>query len=202
MKYIVALFCIVISQNPVLASNNKCEPPPSSWWKTGWAATVYSGPLTSQITSRMFSNADFSHSGILAFGLAKKIGSVLEDRLNFELEAVAVQHFGEQKHFEIVPISIIFRWRSFPWNNTLFTTLAIGDGVSIATQLPNLEARVRGAKSARTVNYLMAEVTFSLPSCPNWALVGRYHHRSGIFGTYFGVHDASTAFAAGVKYWF
>lgn len=173
------------------------------WWEKGWAITLYSGPLTSQTTSKIFSHADFGNSGIVALAGSKELGRVWRDQLGFELEAQAVQHFGDQKHFELNPIVLIARWENFPWNQTLPTTFAIGDGLSIATETPKLEVKRRGRKeSNKVLNYVMAELTFSLPEYPQWAAVARYHHRSGMFGAFNGVHDASTVFAAGLKYWF
>ena len=207
MRYILGFMCFFITGYQALAKNceqvlvKNCRPCPT-WWQKGWAVTLYSGPFTSQTSSKIFQDFDFEKSGIIALAGAKKIGSVWQERLDFELEAQAVQHFGNQKHFEINPIVLVARWKAFPWNCTLPTTLAIGDGVSIATETPKLERKRRGHKTSKVLNYVMAELTLSLPQCSQWAVVARYHHRSGIFGAYHGVHDASTAFALGVKYWF
>lgn len=210
MRYFVCLVFFLIGQEALGAGCQKACPdllnhakPCPSWWEEGWAITLYSGPLTSQTSSKIFSNADFGNSGIIALAGAKKLGSVWEQQLDFELEAQAVQHFGDQKHFELNPIVLISRWTNFPWNKTLPTTFAIGDGLSIATETPKLEVKRRGRREANKVlNYVMAELTLSLPECPQWAAVARYHHRSGMFGAFHGVHDASTAFALGIKYWF
>jgi len=182
-----------------------CQQECPSWWSQGWAVTVYSGPITSQDTSKIFLNgkAKFEGSAILALAVAKKFGSVWDNALDFELETQAVQHFGGQNHFEFNPIALVLRWKCFPWNRTLPTTFALGDGISIATKTPKIEINPKKkASGAKVLNYVMGEVTFSLPEHPNWALVARYHHRSGAFGLFNGVHDASTVFAAGLKYWF
>ncbi len=174
-----------------------------SWWSKGWAVTLFSGPLTSQTSSRIIHNPDFGDSGIVALAGSKELDTFFKGKLGLEYEGQAVQHFGDQTHFELNPAILVLRWKCFPWNKTLPTTFAIGDGVSIAMKKPRLERQRRGDdKSARTLNFVMAELTFSSPCHPNWAFVLRYHHRSGVFGTYHGVDDASTAFAAGVKYWF
>lgn len=200
MRYVLVILYLLMCQDVLAIRCCKKKP---SWWEQGWATTIYSGPLTSQTSSRIIRNADFGNSGIVALAVSKELGTFLEKRLGFELESQAVQHFGDQKHFEGIPISIIARWKYFPWNKTLPTTLAIGDGISIASRKPKLEVKRRGRrKSAKTLNYVMAEATFSSLCYPKWAFVLRYHHRSGIFGTFHGVHDASTVLAAGVKYWF
>ncbi len=204
-RYILGMLCLLLGQESLAL--NCCHQKPctqnSSWWKRGWAVTVFGGPLTSQTSSRIISGADFEGSWILAAAVSKELGRVYKDLLGFELEFLGAQHFGKQDHFELDPIAFIIRWRGFPWNNVLPTTLAIGDGISIATSKPKLEVKRRGkSESAQTLNYVMAEATFSMPSLPQWALVFRYHHRSGMFGVFHGVHDASTAFAGGIKYWF
>ncbi len=200
MRYILGLIGCLIGQEALSEPN--CQKPCPSWWSQGWAVTVYSGPLTSQTTSRIPINPDFEGSAIIAGALAKKLGSVWDKKLDFELEAQYVQHFGGQTHAEINPAVFVMRWNDFSWNKTLPTTIAIGDGLSIATRLPTLEVKRRKNDTARVLNYVMAEITLSLPSYPQWALIGRYHHRSGAFGLFGGVHDASTAFAGGLKYWF
>jgi hypothetical protein len=159
--------------------------------------------LTSQTSSKIIGNADFGDSGIVGLAGSKELSNFYDKRLGLELEAQTVQHFGDQKHFELNPAVLVLRWKSFPWNKSVPTTLAIGDGISIAAQKPHLEVKRRGRKNtSNTLNFVMAELTLSPVCYPQWAFVLRYHHRSGIFGTFNGVHDASTAFAAGVKYWF
>ncbi len=200
MRYFLGIVCFFITQSAFAGKN--CPEPQPSWWQKGWAITIFSGPLTSQTSSKIIRDADFGDSGVIALAGAKKLGSVWDDQLDFEYEGQAVQHFGEQTHFELNPIVIVARWKSFPWNDSLPTTFAIGDGLSIATQKPKLEKKRRRDESAKTLNFVMAELTFSLPSSPEWAFVLRYHHRSGMFGAFHGVHDASTVLAAGIKYWF
>lgn len=199
-RFLPGLLCLLFSTD-ILAIRH-CKQVPS-WWQQGWATTIFSGPLTSQTTSKIFKDPDFGDSGIVALAVSKELGAFMENRLGFELESQGVQHFGDQKHFELNPIILVARWRAFPWNKTLPTTMAIGDGVSIAMQKPKLEVKRRGDhESSKTLNFVMAEVTLSPPSLPQWAFVLRYHHRSGMFGLFNGVHDASTAFAAGFKYWY
>ncbi|MEB3702668.1 hypothetical protein Bealeia1_01786 [Candidatus Bealeia paramacronuclearis] len=176
-----------------------------SWWDEGWALTFYSGPFSSQTTSKIFFdfNAQFEKSAILALAVSKKLGTVFENRLQFELEAGIVKHVGHQHHWELDTPVIVARWMKFPWNETLRTTFAIGDGISFASRKPFHEVERRGDKlSAKTLNYLMAELTFGHKSLPNWDFVLRYHHRSGVFGLFDGVHDASNVFAGGIKYKF
>jgi hypothetical protein len=208
MRFLLCLLSFLVI-HPAFAGNCPskdilpgCEPE-KPWWSRGWATTIFAGPLTSQTSSKIINKSDFGDSGIVAVAVSKELIRFFNDRLGFEYEAQAVQHFGDQDHFEGIPVSLVARWWSFPWNKSLPTTMAIGDGISIASREPKLEVKRRGHENtSKTLNFVMAEISFSHPCHPNWAFVLRYHHRSGMFGTFHGVHDASTAFGAGVKYWF
>src|SRR5260221_8803967 len=98
MRYIFGFICFFIIGNEVLAKScqqviaKRC-PPCKSWWEKGWAATLYSGPLTSQTSSKLFNDFDFGNSGIVAIAGSKKLGYVWNDMLDFELEGQLVQHF-------------------------------------------------------------------------------------------------------------
>ena len=182
-----------------------CDHKKPSWWKEGWALTFYSGPMTSQTTHKILFefNAQFAGSTLLALAVSKKLGSVLDNRLQFELEADLAKYVGPQHNWEFDAPVLVARWTKFPWNDTVRTTFAIGDGISFTSRLPKYEVERRGRdECARTLNYVMSELTFGVKSLPNWDFVLRYHHRSGMFGLFDGVHDASTAFAAGIKYKF
>lgn len=207
MRYIFIFACAFIGQGGMAKNCEQAQyireynvgydyKPCLSWLDAGWAMTLYSGPVTTQNTSQLIHGFDFEGAGIVVLAASKELFSI------FELETQIAQHFNKQTNTEINPIVFIARWRDFPWNEVLLTTFAIGDGLSVATKIPKLEKKRRGLKTNKVLNYVMAELTFSLPECPQWALIVRYHHRSGIFGTFRGVHDASTALAAGIKYWF
>lgn len=199
----IGLLYVILGGTGILACDCCEQKARRAWWLKGWSTTLFSGPLTSQTSSKIMSKPDFEKSWIVGLAGAKEIANFSQNRWGLEIETQAVQHFGRQDHFELNPVVLIARWKSFPWNKSLPTTLAIGDGLSIAMARPKLEVERRGRKkTSRTLNYLMAEATFSHPCYPQWAFVLRYHHRSGLFGTFHGVEDASTAFAAGVKYWF
>lgn len=179
------------------------KPSQQSWWDTGWNATVFAGPLSTQDNTQIFFKGNYGSvkSGLVGFAVGKKMFTIIEDKLDFETEHQFVQHFGKQRHQEFQPIVAVLRWKCFPWNDTVKTTFAFGDGISIASRVPTLEKKAR-EDHARVLNHLMAEFTFADPAAPEWQGVFRYHHRSGMFGTFSGVRDASTAFTLGVKRFF
>lgn len=97
----------------------------------------------------------------------------------------------------------VFRWRDFPWSKKLLTTLGIGEGVSWASHNPQQEIRTeeKAGDARKFLNYVMVEATFALPKHPEWELLYRLHHRSGVFGLYCPGIVGSTAVGFGLRYW-
>ena len=95
------------------------------------------------------------------------------------------------------------RWNAFPWDEFIDTSIAFGDGPSLATETPDLEkAQYGGNHAGAGLNFVMLELTLALPEHPNIQLVNRFQHRSGAFDLINNAGDASTAFVWGFKYRF
>lgn len=118
----------------------------------------------------------------------------------FEAEAQGLKHWGASSHWEGTA-AVVARWTAFPWNGYLITTVAIGEGVSVASSIPAVERR-KNRPESRVLNYLFFEATFALTSAPEVELVTRLHHRSGVGGLYNGVHDGSNYLGAGLRWRF
>ena len=72
-----------------------------------------------------------------------------------------MHHLGSlQKHMEFNGL-IIARWLTFPWDNFVDTNFAVGEGLSLATEVPEIENRNHDDESA-ILNYLLFELTFPL----------------------------------------
>lgn len=97
---------------------------------------------------------------------------------------------------------LAFRWANFPWRKMLITTIALGEGISYDSQVPSVELRDADQVGQRVLNYLMFEVTFALPNHPQFELIWRIHHRSGVFGLYHAENNGSTAIGVGMRYRF
>lgn len=102
--------------------------------------------------------------------------------------------------YEINPY-LAFRWANFPWNKYIATSFAVGEGLSYDSKVPEQEIPKEG-KPQRILNYLMLEATVALPRSPQWELVARIHHRSGVFGLYESANAGSTAVGLGLRYRF
>jgi hypothetical protein len=95
----------------------------------------------------------------------------------------------------------VFRWQPFPWDRYLDTSFAIGEGLSYATDDPEIETE-KHDRTSRVLNYLMLELAVAVPQQPRWTLFGRVHHRSGVFGLFDGVTGGSNVVGAGIRYTF
>lgn len=169
--------------------------------RKNWSMTVFSGALSVSDTSDIYlASGEFEESGVVGIAVAKQFATTSQN-LAWEIEFQTSKHIGAQDHWEFVGV-ILARWSSFPWNDHVRTTFAIGDGLSYATEVPSLEKSTRDDSSTDLLNFLFAEITLAPPDHPDIALSLRYHHRSGMFGTFDGVKDASTVFALGLKYYF
>jgi hypothetical protein len=163
---------------------------------------MYGAVLTGDSLDKTYRfEADFDSSyTLLALALGTKMNSLVDRYLNFGVEAQLAKHFGGQKHLEINGL-LVFRWIRFPWNAALDTTFATGTGVSIATEVPEIE-KLYHDKQSQVLGYLLLEFTFTLPQYPKWSLSTRIHHRSGADQFFSSVRGGSNALGLGIAYSF
>lgn len=164
-----------------------------------WSVMMYGGVGSGSNISQFFTfDAEFEDSQF--------IGLVLNDKMfnfwrhfRFELEGQVVRHVGKQNNWEFNALYVL-RLRTFPWDRYLDTSLAAGQGLSYATSPPEIEVERHPNDNAQFLHYLMFELAFALPENPDWELVTRIHHRSGVFGLFGGVHGGSNFAALGLRY--
>jgi hypothetical protein len=161
--------------------------------------SLYGGVLTDNNLGELFQGKlDREPScRLVALTYGEKIGSYRR-LLDFGVEGQLVQHFGDQDHQEINAL-LVFRWRPFPWDRFLDTSTSVGMGLSLATEVPELEER-RDEGSSQLLGYLMFELAFSLPKYPQWELFGRIHHRSGAGNYFTNIQGSSNAVGFGIRY--
>lgn len=170
------------------------------WMLTGYGAQLSPDTLGETLTF----NAHYEDSYIAVLSLAKRIHSFKKLPVDFEMEGQVGKHFGEQNHFEVNAVPMVFRWKNFPWDKYVDTSVAVGAGVSYAFEKPDIEENSVGKDktSPKLLGYLMLEFAFSLPDKPQWSFVTRVHHRSGANGLFDGRLDASNGIGFGIKYSF
>jgi hypothetical protein len=163
-----------------------------------WAVTVYGGPFAKNDFLEFFTApVEFDHAGMVSLALSREFG-VLWKHLRWEAEIGVTKWFGDQTNWEFTS-ALVARWATFPWNDHLATTIAVGDGPSFATEPPRLEMK-NFDEAKRLQNYVFFELTFGLPRFAQWDFVIRLHHRSGVFGLLGG--SGSSVPTVGLKYRF
>ena len=142
----VAMSAFLIAASPARAE-------PAGWWQNGWAVTGWSGRLTTENTSDIFTGKlSFEDSYVAGLAVSKELFPVFSDKAAIETELQTLRHFGGQDHWEFTGM-LLFRWKEFPWDEHVDTSFAIGDGLSLPTELPaeELNAHTRG-NSGRLLN--------------------------------------------------
>jgi hypothetical protein len=86
--------------------------------------------------------------------------------------------------------AVFLRIDGFPWDHILKTTVGASTGLDILTN-PEFEEHV--------LHYFAPEITLALPKFPQTELVFRYHHRSGVFGTFGSVREGSNVISLGIR---
>jgi len=167
--------------------------------------TVYGGTGTNSslgealtLQTSKFYDSFFNNENFIGIEGGRKLAS---NNKNLSLEALGQlrQHIGERGYLA-VESALVLRWNVSPNSNFLNTSLAIGNGLSYVTALPGVEeTRPTSFNKSNLLNFLLIESTFSLPKSPEWSLVLRLNHRSGVFGLFNGVRDGSNNFALGIR---
>ena len=169
----------------------------------GGAVSVYVGRYTQdtllQVVTETFdlNFDDRDYVGVVA------VSSVLKNPTtsrSWELEAQFGKHFNGQSHAEI-NLAVFHRWRRFPWNHGVRTTMAIGSGLSYAFEDPPFEAaNPSNDGTTRLQLYLGLEVTLAPPAWERFSFLLRIHHRSTVVGLFGDVDSGSNYLSLGGRY--
>lgn len=87
-------------------------------------------------------------------------------------------------------VAVFVRFDRLPWDHILKTTVGVSTGVDYLTN-PEFREHV--------LHYFAPEITLALPTFPHRELVFRYHHRSGVFGTFGSVREGSNIISLGLR---
>jgi hypothetical protein len=182
----------------VLAGSGKQEEVGTNY---KWFVTLYGGPHAQDNLGDVLSlQATFPDDTYIAVvALARELWRY-ENLVSLEAEGQIGKHFGEMDHWEFNGL-LTLRWHPFWWDKHVETSLAVGDGLSWATEIPEVE-KEDDENAQELLNYMLIELTLGLPKYPQWDLVVRIHHRSGVFGLFGGVYGGANFLCGGVKYSF
>jgi hypothetical protein len=130
-----------------------------------------------------------------------------EFRLEGEFNQIAVLE-SERDHEPYGQTNVFLTLRylgdDLPWSEDLQTTLAIGEGISYAWEIPDVEFDRNGEDDVGNIlNFLMFEISAKKPAS-RWDFYFRLSHRSGAGGVLSpdGVVHGSNVLFLGVRYGF
>jgi hypothetical protein len=177
----------------------------------GQAVSVFAGVATdAAFTDSIFfplSN-DVKDIGIVGIAYSRRLGTwdeltgnvlPLGEHFTLEGEIGASARFGDEALGEAWT-GLYIRYDGFPWNDNLYTTIAVNTGLSLLTEESDFErGRDENDKNSVLLHYMGPEITFSDPHNKDLELLVRFHHRSGVFGLFDGVISGSTFISSGVR---
>ena len=116
----------------------------------------------------------------------------------WEFEGQFAKHNGLQNHSEMNAL-LIARWE-IRWKDNLSFSWAVGDGLSVASEVPRTE-KDENPSSGAAANYMMTEIDLGLPFLAfHPRLMFRIHHRSGVFGVFCRGTCGSNILTFGLKF--
>jgi hypothetical protein len=131
-----------------------------------------------------------------AVATGTKVSDLLAGALTLEWEGLYADHWGA-KDFHEMGTAIYARWNRFSWNRYIRTTFAIGMGPSITTKAAPYEPK--GGRRSLWLMQLNFEINVYSPSKPQWALLFRIQHRSGIYTLINDVRGGSNFLTIGLR---
>ena len=166
--------------------------------------SVYGGVAAKDRLAEIFT--EFNTGFLDSYLGAAALGWVHKDRERWrtEVESQVVRHWGEQEHWEF-NLAYVGRWKKFPWDAHVDTSIALGAGVSYATEVPFIEPRAKELgleESEKLLGYLLVEIELAPPQSSNWSGFVRLHHRSGAKGLFSDVNGGSNFLTLGARYYF
>lgn len=189
-----------------------------------WSILLYRGVTATQtfgnlILGKYNSFGEDIYTAELAYTLDQKniitrFFSPLLDTVQFATNYTWRHDYKHSDNVNEGDLYIIWRWTrwpniisgaEFPWQKYVVTTIGLGEGFSYASHPPYADQIVGLPETDfnRLLNYLMLEITFAMPSHPEWQLVGRLHHRCTMWGVYPKNRSAgSTSAGIGIRYYF
>lgn len=156
--------------------------PALGWGETrDWSMGVYGGQYyDSEPAGFSQGRANYLDQYIVAVTASKTVWRAQEWPLSLEIDGMVGHQWGiaTLQEFAIAPV---LRWSGFPWSKWLPTSVRAGPlGYSYTTKISPLE-RSSDGNGAQHLNFLMLELTFSLPQAKEHELFFRLHHRCTIY---------------------
>lgn len=169
------------------------------------AVSIYAGRYTRDTLVQVFTetfNLNFDDRDFIGVVAVSRVLWNPAPSRSWEVEGQIGQHFKGQDHQEL-NLALLHRWRRFPWNHRIRTTLATGGGLSYAFEDPPLEASNPSSDGTTRLQFFLGfDATLARPAWDRFSFLLRIHHRSTVAGLFGGVDSGSNYLSLGGRYEF
>ena len=125
--------------------------------------------------------AEFVDAYLAVAALSREFARQRNGDVTWDVEGQVGYNFGDQSHWEFNG-AFGPRWHAFPWSSSVKTSAAFLFGLSMATEVPEIEVELEG-DSEKLMIYWCMELAVGPPR-GDWSVSWRLHHRSGGFGLF------------------
>jgi len=149
--------------------------------ETGWNFGFYAAKYYDTEPANFWrSRTKYLEQYMVALNVSKTVWRSESESWTLEIDGMLGHQFGLHtlNEFAIAPT---LGWHRFPWSETLPTTLRFAPlGYSHTSSVSRLEQGTQ-AKGSRTLNLLLAELSFASPASKSEEIFFRLHHRCDIY---------------------
>ena len=142
-------------------------------------------------------SGDYGDNYFVGGALSRRVGRIGPHWI-IDVETGAGYRFKQVNAPEIW-VAGFLRYDGFAWNRFIYTTVANGIGLSYVDRVSDVEKDARAPDGSKLLLYLAPELTLALPERRESELVFRFHHRSGVYGTFNGVSGGSNVVTVGFR---
>ncbi len=175
----LSLACLTLGFSNPVAANEKNN-----------ALSIFRGTVTED--ELKFPIPNFEDSGQIGINYNRSLKRF--SRVGFELDTSLFKYFGDQDHWEVNAALAV---RFYIIKNRV--SFAVGDGISFASEIPELERR-RHIHTSKILNFVVLDLAYDVTKSNSLAL--RWHHRSGMWGLINDVAGGSNSVQFGARHRF
>lgn len=180
-KQAVGVTTVMMLTAPGLAFSSSEAERPARWVDKGWALGVHSGRAVKQSLRNgdalLPYKWDFMDYYVTGIGLRKEMLQLWQhSRVFTEVNLSWIS--GDEDYAEMF-LTPTISWDTFPWDDVVDTTFAIGVGLSYTTT----STRIDDA-GQRWLASVIVELDMQPASWDSWSVFTRIHHRSNAYGLF------------------
>jgi hypothetical protein len=170
-----------------------------------WAVSVFGGVLTHDVFLHSLNvfNPNLADSYIGGVDFTYAFYHFQKIPVDLEIDGSVAKRFGEDHQWDLGVVPMV-RWKSFPWNEYLYTNFRLGLlGIDYVNGISPWELHWAGNDhGSHFLNYLALEIDFKPSEASPFEWYIGSHHRSGIFVLVNDTWGGSSYYTTGFRYHF